>query len=702
MSWSPISLAVLQYSDTNGELYSGAVLKAYASGTSTPISMATDSTGGTTVGSVALNASGYPAVSGNVIIPHVSANYKLVLYPTQAAADANSGALWSVDALIPATTNLAASTGSSLVGHIAAGTGAVATTSQRKLRERKSLFDSMTPAEIADVQANTAAVDVTAAMQATINKGGRIEVPDGTYLHGELTLVSNLKLVGENRGSVKFRSKPTIGTGNQLIGQTLDNVSISGIRFEGQNTTIAPTAPALVAALTENQIYLKSCTNVDIFDCAFDGARMRVCFMDATVGAPNINVFFHDNVLTNGSAGGFQSARYNQNVHVYNNRVTDIVDSAYGGSAFDKPLAVNGVLGVWIYNNEITQTNGEGGPILVEYMNRESQDIHVYDNRIINGADSGIKIGPCFGGKVYDNYIRGNLGHGVYVEGCTDLDVHDNHIENSALNSIRLAEDGDTAATPTNIRVYRNKLINANTAAASIGDLAVLAWTTGTAVALGEVRSNAGRIYTAVAAGTTGATAPTHTSGSVSDGTVTWTDKGVPSNTDASFHIFVRGDSFNCSFEDNEFSSTGTNLCNGIKVGGGQSNYWIERNDFRKLRNGVTTILNGGTTLPYVVDNNRGAQNRSSGIATIASGASAVTVNGDYIYEGTGVSVVVTPAQAMTGAAVYLTAELDALPTFIITARNTSHAPTNTSAALLVNWQLNIVAANGYFGKTVR
>jgi hypothetical protein len=48
------------------------------------------------------------------------------------------------------------------------------------------------------------------------------------------------------------------------------------------------------------------------------------------------------------------------------------------------------------------------------------------------------------------------------------------------------------------------------------------AWAGSTAVFEGELRSNAGHIYYALASGTTGATAPTHTSGEVSDDTVTW------------------------------------------------------------------------------------------------------------------------------------------------------------------------------------
>ena len=97
MAWYPISHSVLQYDNASSVLYSGAVLKAYAAGTSTPIYMAIDSAGATQVGSIALNANGNPTVSGNVIIPYVSQKFKLMLYPTQAAADANSGELWSVD-----------------------------------------------------------------------------------------------------------------------------------------------------------------------------------------------------------------------------------------------------------------------------------------------------------------------------------------------------------------------------------------------------------------------------------------------------------------------------------------------------------------------------------------------------------------------------------------------------------------------------
>jgi len=97
MAWFPISKVPIQFVDSNGDPYSGAVLKFSSAGTTSNISIATDSTGGTTATSTALNASGFPEISGSEIIPHVEEDYKLAVYPDQASADADSGALRTYD-----------------------------------------------------------------------------------------------------------------------------------------------------------------------------------------------------------------------------------------------------------------------------------------------------------------------------------------------------------------------------------------------------------------------------------------------------------------------------------------------------------------------------------------------------------------------------------------------------------------------------
>lgn len=103
-AFKPIATTTPQYEDTNGNPFSGAVLKAFKAGTTTNILMATDSTGLTTATSMALNSNGYPELSGTIVIPHIDEAYKLSLFPTQAAADSNTGAIWTIDNLSIGTT----------------------------------------------------------------------------------------------------------------------------------------------------------------------------------------------------------------------------------------------------------------------------------------------------------------------------------------------------------------------------------------------------------------------------------------------------------------------------------------------------------------------------------------------------------------------------------------------------------------------
>lgn len=108
MSWYPIAYTPPQYENTAGVPYSGSVLKAYRAGTNTNIPMATDYTGATQANSMVLNAAGYPTQGGAIVIPHVQENFNLALYPSQAAADADSGAVWTIPniQIAPASTSL--------------------------------------------------------------------------------------------------------------------------------------------------------------------------------------------------------------------------------------------------------------------------------------------------------------------------------------------------------------------------------------------------------------------------------------------------------------------------------------------------------------------------------------------------------------------------------------------------------------------
>lgn len=157
MAYTPIQRTLPQYVDTNGDPYSGAVLKAYTAGTSTNISFATDSTGGTLIATVALNANGYPENAGTQIIPHLNENYKLALYPTQAAADSDTGAIWTIDNIILATADFS----DNEVTNVGNGTARDSATNVGQVQD--SQFISLgTTAGAADAYTLTPSVPITA------------------------------------------------------------------------------------------------------------------------------------------------------------------------------------------------------------------------------------------------------------------------------------------------------------------------------------------------------------------------------------------------------------------------------------------------------------------------------------------------------------------------------------------------------------
>jgi len=104
LAFSPVSLIIPQYQNpADNTPASGFVMKAFKAGTTTNISMATNSTGSTTFTSVALNSSGYPEHLSEQIIPYIDQKYKLSFFADQANADANTNPVWSIDNNTPIT-----------------------------------------------------------------------------------------------------------------------------------------------------------------------------------------------------------------------------------------------------------------------------------------------------------------------------------------------------------------------------------------------------------------------------------------------------------------------------------------------------------------------------------------------------------------------------------------------------------------------
>lgn len=156
----------------------------------------------------------------------------------------------------------------------------------------------------------------------------------------------------------------------------------------------------------------------------------------------------------------------------------------------------------------------------------------VEGNHAEDTGDNGISI-TGFDNIIVGNICRGNYHCGIGLYGHRNV-VTGNHCLN---NDQRFTVDGtsfpgilvqpvsgglasentiignicsDTQAVPT--QEYGVKMMNSG----------YTAWAQGQAVTVGTFRTSSVRLYVATTAGTTGAVAPTHTTGAVSDGGVTW------------------------------------------------------------------------------------------------------------------------------------------------------------------------------------
>jgi hypothetical protein len=168
-----------------------------------------------------------------------------------------------------------AAKGDALVGVKRTATGAVATTLHNYIeRSTPTLFDFMTSAEIADVQAGTLLVDVTAKVQAALDAyaGKEIFCPAGSYLiTTRLEMLAFTTLTGASSGFgllTKFYTPTDIetlharsvapGTGAPIYGLTVRN-----IRFENTTPVVAG------AGMTKFQLWFEEATLARIEDCTF-------------------------------------------------------------------------------------------------------------------------------------------------------------------------------------------------------------------------------------------------------------------------------------------------------------------------------------------------------------------------------------------------------------------------------------------------
>lgn len=268
------------------------------------------------------------------------------------------------------------SVGSSLIGFIQDGIGAVRRSIQDKLRERVSVFDFMTDAQIADVKAGTAS-DVTAAVQAALdfvtNTGGELFAPIGTYPVSALR-ITDTSVVDDVQLSTRFilrgaghrtifratSASPILHIGN-AGGTTLFDIAIKGIQLDGNS-------------LAAQCLRISATHRVRVSGCRISRALQDGILLDASSFGLHL---IEKNLIRNNGRHG-----------IYVPNATD------GGGAADNGNATR------ILKNTILMNGGSGVRLHAGYSHT------VAFNDISSNGDGGVVAGSVFAISVENNYIE--------------------------------------------------------------------------------------------------------------------------------------------------------------------------------------------------------------------------------------------------------------------------------------------------------
>lgn len=366
MAWTPTSGAPIQLQKSDGTLASDYYIKFYQSGTTTAFSMATDSTGGTTLAKAKINSSGYP-VNGSdaVFIPHVNQAYKIVLYKN--ATDADNDTTGNADWVVDAVEQVQSGTGTidaANVTYTSSGTGAVATNVQAKLREFCVSLGEFGAA-------GDGVTDDTTAIQTALDSGNRVvcgEAGKTYYITGPLSIPANTKFRGNGATITCIQTGFPRGSLPGLAGMIHnENASITNGSVKDDGIEISDWVMTSGSDLPLSTIYLANTDNARVFNNTIssnDTSGYVLSHID--IHHSNDNCVVEKNNLENTNStlqfGACMDVR-NSNSLTPSNNITVRDNYMYKNSpnGTDEIMWVNG--GDGVVNNVLVENNTyESGP----------------------------------------------------------------------------------------------------------------------------------------------------------------------------------------------------------------------------------------------------------------------------------------------------------------------------------------------------
>lgn len=464
----------LQFFDNNGNPLAGGKLYSYQAGTTTPLATYTDYTGNTTnPNPVILDSRGEAAVWFG------TQQYKLKL---TTSADVE---IWTVDNLNgPDAVTLAAfasSTGSSLMGFIQSGAGAVTRTAQGKMREWVS------PEDFGAV--GNSINDDTLHLQAmfSAHTNVRFTDPSKTYkITAPIYLQSNTTILGGGAAVRQYTSDTQMFDIQGKSDITITGLHMVGVGSDLQNPPRGSDSSLAVAVYSnggENRIKI-------------NGNRFTG-FTYTTVRAVGITDFeFCDNivvgpgspVLTPISTGGCYGvlvnvgtnyARVNNNdislcaqgirieqasyITVANNIIHDIIGQhgIYSGATVNYLTITGNVIGPCTLMGIKCQTeNGLTGNRNVSIVGNTVFLVGDQGIAIANGGDIALGVAITQNAAIVGNTIIDANGNGIAVQRLTDGVVSGNSVYNvddagvslDYCNHVRVSDNYLSVMTRTGIR----------------------------------------------------------------------------------------------------------------------------------------------------------------------------------------------------------------------------------------------------------
>lgn len=364
---------------------------------------------------------------------------------------------------------LSASTGSSLVGFIQSGTGAVARSAQDKMREVVSVKDF---GAAGDGVAND-----TSALQTFLNAcaGKRGIIPAGTYIVNNLNLVSNSEIEGDGIGRTIIKRQAS-GTGNLFISASSKNdFVIRGIEFDGNRASQTNAFHVLT---------IDACEEWSVTGCRITGGKSNAGYgggIAVTNGSNDTSIrqsLIRENVIeSNDDAGVYANKEsylaIQDNLIRLNNAGVTVINFVFPPASYVQNYFV--VTGNRLLSNTTAgvgftgyYTGGTALAPIPGYLNPPQKGVVIADNICVSNGQYGIAY-QGFGGTITGNYCERNgttgADGGILVNAwatvCNNNVVHDNAFfgidgggsSSCQFNNNVVAYTGNTAAFPGAIAV---------------------------------------------------------------------------------------------------------------------------------------------------------------------------------------------------------------------------------------------------------